>query len=181
MMTPEQFSERWGPGLVRTEPAAVAGVNIPETARRFLIEAGLPAQADYDIRFRRPEDELPTLPEAFPNGYRFPPEYDLFHPIGVDGATLLCLEEGTGFVYSIDIDGQGIPTRFVNSGIPELAECLLVNRVTSRAESEEDEEDEDEALQLLIQGLENKMQHIDPAAMRDPGNYWPQFFRASLL
>ncbi len=180
MITPEQFSEMWGPGLVRTEPAAVVGVNIPEAARRFLTEAGLPAQADYDIRFSRPEDELPTLPEAFPNGYSFPPEYNHFHPIGVDGTTLLCLEEATGFVYSIDIDEQGIPTRLVNSGIPELAECLLVNRVTSQ-EDEDEDKDEDEASQLLIQALEKKMQCIDPLAMHDPNNYWPQFFRAALL
>ena len=182
MITPEQFSKEWGPGLVRTEPAAVVGINIPEAARRFLTEAGLPSQADYDIRFSRPENELPTLPEAFPNGYNFPPEYSHFHPIGVDGATLLCLEEGTGIVYSIDIDEQGIPTRFVNSGLPELAECLLVNRVTSQENDEEDEsDDEDEALRLLIQGLEKKMRRIDPMAMHDPNNYWPQFFQASLL
>ena len=182
MITPEQFSQMWGTGLIRTEPTAVAGLNIPQAARRFLTEAGLPREAGYDISFDRPEDELPTLPEAFPNGYDFPSEYNCMHPIGVDGATLLCLEEGTGHVYSIDIDGQNIPTRFVNSSLPALAECLLVNRVTSpEARTDSGGEDEDEAMRSLVRGLGDDMRRIDPEAMRDPDNYWPQFLRAALL
>ena len=186
MMTPEQFSRSWGVGLIRTEPVALAGVNIPDNAKRFLMEAGLPSEADYDISFDRPEDELPTLPEAFPNGYDFPAAYQQFRPIGVDGATLLCLQEETGYIYSIDIDGQGIPIRFVNSGVTELAECLLVNRVVPQdAEGNgkdlEHREDADESTHGLVGTLAQKMHEIDPSAMNNAENYWPQFFRAALL
>ena len=179
MINPEQFSQSWGPGLIRTEPDAIAGVNLPDSALRFLTEAGLPKDAGYDISFDRPEDEMPTLPQAFPNGYDFPAEYCRFYPIGVDGAAILCLEEVTGSVYGIDIDGQDIPTRFVNSGLPKLAECLLVNRVFPQDTGGDNEEEA--PLIQVIQALKKKMSWIDQEAMQDENNYWPQFFRAALL
>ncbi len=166
-MTPEQFSSAWGLGLVRTEPAALLGVNIPEASRRFLIEAGLPSESEC-MCFGDAEEELPEA-------YR-----DLW-PIGVDGATLICVQEETGHVYSIDVDGLGLPTRFVNSGVPELAQCLLIYRVVPGAEAADEEKDADEVAVEFTEHLAAAMRRVDPKAMQNWNNYWPGVLRAGLI
>ncbi len=103
-----------------------------------------------------------------------------FRPIGVDGATLICVQEETGHVYSIDVDGLGLPTSFVNSGVPELAECLLIYRIDPRAKADE-EEDADEAAVNFAAHLAAAMRRVDPQAMQDRDNYWPSILAAGLV
>ena len=173
MMTPERFVSDWGlDGLVRNNPDALEGTHIPQAARDFLVEAGLPAHADFGLQFDRFRDELPTLPEAFPNDYVFPPEYHSYRPIGVDYATIICLaEQNGGRIYSVDIDGH-LPTRFMSSSVPHLAEFLLVFRrheLWARAAHPDEEK-----LKLSALEMRDELRQQDPEAMRDEQNYWPQ-------
>jgi hypothetical protein len=49
-----------------------------------------------------------------------------YRMIGSDGAgNPLCVEQGTGAVWLLDHEAQFHTRQFVNSGIPQLAECLL--------------------------------------------------------
>ncbi len=128
MITPEKFKAWWGKGLVRNTEAALTHIRIPEASKRFLVEAGLPAEAHPGLQFARYEDELPTMLEAFPED-NLPADYARFRPIGVDYATIICLDEqDDGHLYSVDIEGHGLPTCFMNSSVPQLAEFLLTVR-----------------------------------------------------
>ncbi len=181
MTTAERFIPEWGSDeLVRNTPGSLEGIRIPEVSKQFLVIAGLPRRVPWlDMDFDRSEDELPTLPEAFPNGYNFPHEYLRYRPIGADSATLLCLNEyDNGNIYSVDIDDAGVPTRFVNSSVPQLAEFLLATRVVP-VEDKQKRQTGGEAREY-IQGLTRSLARIDPEAMRDEDNYWPQYLRADL-
>lgn len=173
MITPSEFMAQWGDDdLIRNTSAALMGVQIPQESKRFLVEAGLPAHADFGLQFERFTDEMPTLPEAFPNGYAFPPAYHSYRPIGVDYATILCLsEQDGGRIYSIDIDGH-LPTRLVNSGVPHLAEFLLAFRrdaVWAQAARPTEEE-----LMASTHKLRDELRQRDPEAMQNEQSYWPQ-------
>jgi len=173
MITPSEFVAQWGDdGLIRNTPAALTDIQIPQASKRFLVEAGLPAHADFGLQFERFTDEMPTLPEAFPNGYAFPPAYHSYRPIGVDYATILCLsEQDRGRIYSVDIDGH-LPTRLVNSSVPHLAEFLLVFRrdaVWAQAAHPTEEE-----LMASTYKMRDELTRRDPEAMHNEQSYWPQ-------
>lgn len=171
MITPIEFLNQWGAeGLLRYEPAALEGVDIPEVSKRFLVEAGLPRQADLELEFDLSPEELPTLPEALEEE-NLPAFFDRYRPIGVDTATTICLDErDKGRIYAVDIDGA-IPTRFMNSSVPQLAEFLLVFRdgagVTLPTLASEKE------LEASAQALEEQFRRIDPAVFSDEDNWWP--------
>ncbi len=179
MITPGEFKARWGNGLVRNTEAALAHVRIPEASKRFLVEAGLPAEAELGLQFARYEDELPTLLGAFPED-DLPADYARFRPIGVDYATIICLDERDGgHLYGVDIEGHGLPTRFVNSSVPQLAEFLLAVRVVPEEgppmgwmEAEAD---------AYTEELAQKFRQVDPEAMSDEKSYWRSYLRGTLI
>lgn len=179
MLTPSDFKAQWGEGLVRNTPAALAHIRIPEASKRFLVEAGLPAEAGIGLQFSRYEDELPTLLEAFPND-GLPADYARYRPIGVDYATIICLDEQDhGHLYSIDIEGHGLPTCFMNSSVAHLAEFLLVIRVVPTEGPPKRYTDEEGA--AYTEELAQKFQEIDPAAMRDEASFWQGYLRGTLM
>lgn len=171
MITPTEFAAQWGADqLLRYEPAALEGVHIPDASKRFLIEAGLPRQASLELEFDLSADELPTLPEALEEE-RLSAGFNRYRPIGVDTATTICLDEqDNGHIYAVDIDGT-IPTRFMNSSVPQLAEFLLVFRsgagiTLPKLASEEN-------LEASAHALEEQFRRIDPAVFGDEDNWWP--------
>ena len=173
MITPSDFVAQWGKnGLVRNTPKALSDVKIPQASKVFLVEAGLPAHAGVGLQFDRFEDEMPTLPEAFPNDYVFPIDYRCYRPIGVDYATIICLaEQDEGRIYSVDIDGH-LPTRLMSSDVPRLAEFLLAFRHQEMwAQAAHPSEEE---LKLSVLKMREELHQQDPEAMRDEQNYWPQ-------
>lgn len=173
MITPAEFVAEWGEaGLIRNTPQALANIKLPQASKAFLMEAGLPAHTDVRLQFDRFEGELPTLPEAFPNGYVFPAQYCSYRPIGVDYATIICLAENEdGRIYSVDIDGH-LPTRLMNSGVPHLAEFLLIFRRqeawTQAAQPSE------EQVRLSVLKMQAELRQRDPQAMQDEQSYWSQ-------
>lgn len=181
MMTPQEFVAQWEGDLIRNTPASLESVRIPDISKQFLIEAGLPRWVErVEMDFDRFEDELPTLPDAFPNGYDFPSDYVRYRPIGADAVVLLCLDEyENGSIYSIDIDGAGVSNSFVNSGVPQLAEFLLALKVVP-TEGPPVNYTEEEG-KAFMEELERKFKSVDPEAMRDLNNYWPDYLRATLI
>lgn len=171
MITPTEFATQWGAAeLLRYEPAALEGVHIPDISKRFLVEAGLPRQADLELDFDLSPDELPTLPEALEED-NLPATFDRYRPIGVDTATTICLDErDNGRIYAVDIDGN-IPTRFLNSSVPQLAEFLLVFRNGAGIKLPTLASEED--LEASAHALEEQFRHIDPAVFSDEDNWWP--------
>ena len=170
MITPAEFITRWGkPDLMPYKPVAFTGLPIPEASRRFLVEAGLPQQAGLELEFDLPPDELFTLAEAFEQD--LPAFFNRYRPIGLDAATAICLDESDGWrLYAVDVDGA-LPIRFVNSGVPQLAEFLLVFREGAGVRLPELASEEE--LEASAQALEREFGRIDPSVFSDPENWWP--------
>lgn len=171
MMTPTDFAAQWGEDqLLRYEPTALENVDIPNASKQFLIEAGLPRHAGLELEFDLSASELPTLPQALEEE-NLPASFNRYRPIGVETATTICLDEqDNGCIYAVDIDGT-LPTRFMNSSVPQLAEFLLVFRsgagiALPKLASERD-------LQTSANALEEQFRRIDPAVFSDEDNWWP--------
>lgn len=181
MITPQEFAAQWGNDLVRNTPASLENIRIPDISKQFLIEVGLPRWVErLEMNFDRFEDELPTLPDAFPNGYDFPSDYVRYRPIGADPIVLLCLDEySNGSIHSIDIDGAGVPNSFVNSSVPQLAEFLLALKVVPTEGPPKVYTDEE--ADAFTEELERKFKRIDPEAMHNSGNYWPGYLESTLI
>ena len=85
--------------------------------------------------------------------------------IGDDYGTELRARLIDGAVYSTDPEGT-LPTRFVNSGIEQLARFIEVYRsYAGRAKS-------DAEVAPFAQRMRNELAAIDPTAFGDPENWW---------
>jgi hypothetical protein len=84
--------------------------------------------------------------------------------IGDDYGTELCVRLSDGAVYSIDPEGS-LPTRFMNSGIRQLAKFISIYDA-GRAETPT------EPGWREAQRLRNEMAAIDPKAVEDTENWW---------
>jgi hypothetical protein len=159
MLSPRQFVLRWQEEVVATNadsddqlvdlPSHRAAdlPLIPETARRFLVEAGLPQSCAPCLTFGDLTHGLQYLWDVFSPGQWRPEEMQgLAHYglIGSDGAgNPICIDERDGRVILIDhellFDPKSEERRvtFVNSSIAQLAESLLlVNTLPSSAQLE---------------------------------------------
>lgn len=179
MITPKEFKAQWGNGLIHNTAESLAQICIPEVSKRFLVEAGLPAEAGLGLQFDRAEDELLSMLVNFPED-NLPADYGRYYPIGVDYATILCLDEqDDGHIYSIDIEEQGIPTRFVNSSVPQLAEFLLVVRVVPTEGTPKRYTDAE--AKAYTEELERKFKSIDPETIQNEDSYWSIYLESTLI
>ena len=159
MVSPKEFWEFWGDDLVRAQPQALQGVSLPAQTKEFLLQVGLPRQADLLLSFQLDLDELPQV--GAPS--------EVFR-IGTDGGTSICIDVSQGScIVSIDPDNQ-LPTRFVNSGVSQLAECLMIYRNSIGGLSRKDLSD-DEALNLISK-LSKEIEAADPEALQGDDNWW---------
>ena len=128
MIAPAQFAARWGEqGLVRATPQALADVRIPDESKAFLIQAGLPGEAEgVGLSFSLPPDRLPTLREVLAaEGRPAPARLERYRRIGSDYDAHLCLDQAKGgHVVSVSVEPK-LQVAFVNSSVPQLAEFLL--------------------------------------------------------
>jgi hypothetical protein len=157
MITPEQFRLRWrsevaaknpNPEDVRllTTPAQqLASVRLPESCRQFLAEAGLPKGCAPSLGFEEVGKGLPRIWERYSPGQWQPEE-----KVGLDHYLLIGYDDDAGNPISVDErDGRVVELEhellfspkeaharimFMNSGIPELAESLLVFQTTPPGE-----------------------------------------------
>ena|ERR1700722_14791405 len=83
--------------------------------------------------------------------------------IGDDCTTDLCVRLSEGGVYSIDPE-EKLPTRFVNSSIPQLASCLEVSKSFSQTTNTDAE--------ILSRQMREALTRIDPQAFANAENWW---------
>src|SRR5215469_5573618 len=83
--------------------------------------------------------------------------------IGNDYGTDLCVNRQNGAIYSID-PWKKLPTRFVNSGIPQLARFIEVSKSYSIANAE--------GPQILAKKMQVALEKIDSPAIADRDNWW---------
>ncbi len=88
--------------------------------------------------------------------------------IGDDYGTTLCCDLGDGHILSVDRSGK-LPTRFMNSGIPQLAQCLDEYE-KARRESEHLSTDAERL--RLAQELRARLVEVDAPALADPDHWW---------
>jgi hypothetical protein len=83
--------------------------------------------------------------------------------IGDDYGTDLCVRLSDGAVYSIDPQGE-LPTRFMNSGIQQLARLIEVSESFSDSPVTDTE--------ILSRQMREALAQIDPKAFAHPENWW---------
>jgi hypothetical protein len=129
VLSPEDFVGAWGQGLVRATPASLAGLSIPDAGRRFLIEAGLPAEAAaVGFTFAFPEP-LPVLGAVVGNpGDLAAADLERLRVIGTDYSALICIDpQKDGRIVSAG-RYRHPPVALLNSSVERLAAFLLVFR-----------------------------------------------------
>jgi hypothetical protein len=147
-ISPAQFKTRWHSEVVANDPlpddvqlitspaARLANTRLPESARQFLNEAGLPKSCAPCLNFDEVGKGLPRIWEIYsPTEWSADEKRPLEHywMIGGDGAgSPICLDERDGKVVLVDHELFSDPKRLaariqlINSSIPLLAEALLI-------------------------------------------------------
>ncbi|MBC6611907.1 SMI1/KNR4 family protein [Hymenobacter sp. BT507] len=133
MMTPAGFVESWNQGvedehngLVAPTAAALEGVNIPDEAREFLLQAGLPYSAApfVDFGYDLKETHIKTLAEVC--GITDTVAHQLYYIGSTGSGDPICISS-TGKIWFFNHDNDFEPF-FINSSIAQLAACLLLYR-----------------------------------------------------
>lgn len=143
-MSPQEFAAAWGDDRYLFSPSLLVGLNIPEDAKAFLVEAGLPLRAEVqrDL-FAVPlppapssatseVKKLPLLSRYLSTPFRLLAsvldEDQSNHWLGAkdcgDGV-YYAVEEGMGHVYRVGPGVEAEAIQFVNSGLAQFAEFLL--------------------------------------------------------
>jgi len=127
-MTPDEFKTQWESEktsqLVRYPCSVVLDLAIPEGAKSFLTDIGLPEDAAPFLDFGGSSHiSIPTVTEVWKAGDR------RFRVIGSNGyGDPVCVDtESAGRVFYLLHDDSMVP-RFMNSSIPQLAYSLLAFR-----------------------------------------------------
>ena len=148
MLTPNQFRSRWEAEVVASDPLPddcqlvcvprerLSGFRLSRATQEFLSEAGLPRACAPCLSFEEVGKGLLRLWDVFaPRQWQPTEKTGLEHylMIGSDGAgNPFCIDERDGRVVMLDhellfdVKRRDKRTMFVNSGIPEFAESLLV-------------------------------------------------------
>lgn len=168
-MSPREFRDAWGEGLLLLPAPYLQAVPISEASRRFLLEAGLPEEAKPDLVFYQSPDALAPLPDVVPEMH-LPVSFQRYRVLADDGGTFLCIDtEDHEHIVSVD-PYQELMTRFVNSTVLELAECLLAYRALPGPEQAKT------ATKQTIRGWNDQLKvqfnTVDPAALSGPDNWW---------
>lgn len=173
-MTPERFIASWntaldGP-LLRFDCEALEAVPIADEARRFLCQAGLPADSAPYLEFRSGEGRLSDLKSAF----GMPKEYSAYWLLGTTGyGDPVCLKAGGSEVVCIRMD-QGGTEWFINSSVPRFAEFLLIYAEMVQRTIRENGPDaflQNEIPQDTLKWVVQEFGRIDPAAFAQ-GTFW---------
>ena len=135
MLTPTQFTERWNEPLAKLDLSDAVDAKLPQQAITFLVEAGLPFGCAPFLSFGPFTGGLKYIDGVFnfsPKRLN-PQEKDrlsMYPMIGFDGeGSPICVDIArSGRVVILDHDADFQPVLFVNSTVPQLAECLLIYR-----------------------------------------------------
>jgi len=125
MITPKEFSDKWNSDVFPLIDYDIANINslaLSKETKNFLIETGLPESAASFLNYESSSKWGSTgLTEKF--GLN---SYDkMYIYLGFTGTgDLICVDEKSGEVLSLDHENEK-NNMFINSSIPQLAECLL--------------------------------------------------------
>ncbi len=153
-MTDEQlgFWDEEG-GLVLWPPDLLADADLPEDAKKYLSQVGLPCESE-PVRFELTFMEMQLL---------------VSHPgylvIGYVEDFPICLKWGTGQVFCFEEVKKAI---FVNTNLRRFAACT---RLYERYRLESRDLD-DEAAKLVVAKTEQAMRDVDPSALLDENSWW---------
>ena len=195
-MQPSEFVRRWNEYTARTgkseEMRLVPFVSLdpaisPET-QQFLAEAGLPAECSCGFEFD-PSENLVRVSDAYgcygKGGDWEPDVYARLHRyiyLGDDGGgNPRCLDsqdsETVAFLDHEAFTSPSLAGSFVNSGVAELAACILVFQEMVEVFWQEQGEDaelyEGNIPQTSVEKALRDMQEADPQ-IQIKGGYWPQ-------
>lgn len=145
-LNPQEFRKRWQSevaaklefeeaGLL-VAPASASLERLPESARRFLREAGLPESAAPCLTLEEVGKGLPKLWEVFSPQPEWKTEekapVEPYLMLGSDGSgSPICIDERDGTIVLLDhellFDANRLLKRimFMNTSLPQFAECLL--------------------------------------------------------
>lgn len=161
---------RWAQGTEAEDPClafgeeALEGLQLDERNRSFLLSVGLPECGVPFIDFDAGREGEPF--EVLSEGLRVLGTYG----DGEEEDLCVCLDETTGGrVVLRDPEKEAAPV-LMNSGVPELLECMIVYRDLLRERTEEEEEEPVLPKRLRTRAAK-ALKAQDPKAFR-PGSFW---------
>ena len=140
--------------LLRWPEALLKNVAIPNSAKLFLVEVGLPSGVDWTLRFDNATFDLLE-------------KHSGFRQFGYDDATPICFRETDGAIVAVEIFPMD-KVIYLNASVEAFGAFLVLYqryRTGARQFSEED-------ILRTIDATENEMHTEDPTALVSPNNYW---------
>lgn len=189
MLSTQEFADAWEEDRFLFPPDLLRDIDIPDDAKAFLVEVGLPGQAEMEGKYVIPLPVVPACPPVQaakyllmapvpPSPHRPVPlrliaclQYESDHEYwGFD--VYYAIEETSGHVHCLrhPADAGEEINQFVNVSVAQFAECLFAFRLFMshfRPTYPEDGE-----VDLLLTSLGQRWQEIDPVALADPEGYW---------
>jgi hypothetical protein len=179
MLTPAEFKKRWDKKshpLVKIPQRVLNDLNVPEKAKRFLAEAGVPEEEylGYPVNVN-----LPRLPNAFPVTKHLPASFERYRAFGEVGyeryACIDEMEQGRIVYVSVrDVEPEVI---FVNSSIQQLLECWLVSIKYADLYQTREVWPNDTLRRRYADLWEEEVRRIDPAVFTEEFSDWPYWIR----
>lgn len=149
--TPPEMIQFWGQDLmVRWNAGHLKGAKIPEAAKTFLSQVGLPEDIGDDFHF---EPSNKTLPEGL--------------VIGTDAESQICIG-ADGKVTAIHPEDRPWP---MNTSVDRLARCLILYQQVQRLPPDAN----DEQTEQLIDRIRAELARVEPELAEDDDGYWVMF------
>ena len=198
-MEPADFVRKWNEYTARTGNAeenrlvtlSSVDASISASTRRFLIEAGLPLEcsAGFHSDLSQNLNRVSDVYGCYGQGGDWEPDvYQCLHRyiyLGFDGGdNPICLDslahEKVVFVDHESFTNPDLSGSFINRGITQFAECILIFQEMLEHYWQEEGEDADLYVGNIRAGLVKQaltdMHRADPSMVSE-GGYWPQLLK----
>jgi hypothetical protein len=155
--------EIWGEGdIFVASPEAIEAIPLPESARRILVEVGLPKTFDQQYAGNIFESVSPVLMSGSTTA---------LCRIGVASGAVICVNLDSGDVIALSCSQNG-RDYFINSTI-ELFVYFLCKFAILRKSYVDSSDSE---IKARAEAAEGGLRLQDPRAFNDPENWWPLIF-----
>lgn len=144
MITPQVFSLQWiASPLIRVDETVISSLQLPEDAKRFLREAGLPLRPLYELHLNRVQEELPTIANVIGDSLAVSAKLCELRVLGewvdpYDASTsraFVCLNEHENgrivrvFLNQNTASDTQAAAAFFNTSLPQMLECCLAYEI----------------------------------------------------
>lgn len=182
MISPQEFARLWELGcnmdceLMTWTAKSLEDIRLPTVSKQFLIDAGLPANTAPFIGFDGSKNDC----VANVAGERtLSDEYRAYWEIGFTGSgDPICIHEPSGRIVYINHDFN-FEIVFMNSSVPQLAECLLSYQSFVRRVNQQNGHrawlNDDIPSELLV-WLTTQFSQIDPNALDEECFWWNEIY-----